>query len=292
MKTFKFKNSEVTVGTPERLSQQFEEKNMGKDSISFKENIGIRNIKEKSDKQMVQAALNKVGGNNSANVSCRMTLPFAQANEDRIVAVVRKVHAYNENMLQTIINKVPSLKAQGEEIAIQNEARRELASWAEANNIDADHLDAIMEAAGCLSKPSGGTLEADITMGTLCYELPSYRGADKHFKAKTVTFSDGREATAYVKTSESYGRKKIPFDVAYVDEFAAGIVDIATQFETAFAKVDGGNDEAVLGALEVFAENLASKTPKGYVAQIQTLSKEGKEKVVAIKNKVMSYIGG
>lgn len=289
MKIFKFKDQELVLKEADRLSSIFDQLHDGAPSVSIKATERIGGIKEKSDKDLVKAALNKVGGNNSASASIRFTFKFAEEHEDELTAIVGSIHKYNDMMLSNIINQVPTLREQGRQIAIQNYARGLLRRWAERSaSYTDDQIDVAMEASGVLVIPEGGFLEASLTMGTLVHELPNYRGAEKHYKAKTVTLSDGRGVDAFVKTSESYGRKKVPFNVAYVDEFAKWIVKFGELFESSMKNSDG-SDESNLKGMLLFASEL-DKISGSHHVEDTGLSKEDTDAAKKMRDDVIKYL--
>jgi len=258
MKRFVHNDKELEMNQAERISRLFDQLHDGADSISIKATERIGGLKERSDAQMVKAALNKVGGNSSASVSVRFTMEFAQNNEDAITDIVHSIHRYNDKVLSDIINSVPELREQGKMIAIQNTARSLLRDWGDRNgSYTDDQIDLAMEMSGVLTIPSGGYLEASLSMGTMVSELPNYRGSEKHYKAKDILTSDGRSHSVYVKVSESYGRKKVPFSVSYVQEFADKIVTFATIFEDMMSNSDG-TDMKNLECLKAMCKRLDS----------------------------------
>lgn len=289
MKVFEFKGNTTVMNQTERLSREFDQRHDGAESVSIKSVERIAGLKERSDKQMVAAALNKVGSNNSASISVRFTYEYALAHEEEILTIVKSIHRYNDKILHDIIEAVPELQKQGRQIAIQNHARSLLRAWADrGSSYTDDQIDLAMEASGVLVIPEGGYLEASMTMGTLMHELPAYRGAEKHYKAKTVMLSDGRTVDAFVKTSESYGRKKIPFQVGYVDTFAEKIVQFATLFEGIMKNSDG-SDESNMQNMLAFATELDKMSGK-YNVEDLGMDKEAVEEAKRLRDKVIEYL--
>lgn len=289
MKVFQFKSNTMIMNQTERLSKEFDQLHDGAESVSIKGVERIAGLKERSDKQMVAAALNKVGSNNSASISVRFTYEYACEHEEEILKIVGSIHRYNDKVLHDIIEAVPELQNQGRQIAIQNHARSLLRAWADkGSSYTDDQIDLAMEASGALVIPEGGYLEASMTMGTLMHELPTYRGAEKHYKAKTVTLSDGRTVDAFVKTSESYGRKKIPFQVGYVDTFAEKIVQFATLFETIMENSDG-SDESNLRNMLAFAAELDKISGK-YTIEDLGMDKDAVEEAKKLRDQVINYL--
>jgi hypothetical protein len=291
MKVFEFKGNTTTMNQTERLSSEFDKKYDGAESVSIKSVERIAGMKEKSDKQMVSAALNKVGSNNSASVSIRFTYQFAQEHEAELLTIVSSIHRYNDKVLNDIVESVPELKSQGRQIAIQNHARSLLRDWADrGSSYTDDQIDLAMDVSGVLTIPEGGYLEASLTMGTLMHNLPDYRGAEKHYKAKTVTLSDGRSMDVFVKTSESYGRKKIPFRISYVDTFAEKIVDFATLFENTMKDSDGSN-ESNLQSILAFAAELDKVSGKYTIADLG-MDEDAVKKAKEMRDAVIKYLEG
>lgn len=291
MKRFVHKEQELEMNQAERLSKLFDQMHDGADSVSIKATEKIGGLKERSDAQMVKAALNKVGGNNSASASVRFTMNFAQEHEDDLVEIVHSIHRYNDKVLTEIIGSVPELREQGRTIAVQNHARSLLRDWGDKNgSYTDDQIDLAMEMSGVLTIPSGGYLEASLSMGTLVNELPDYRGAEKHYKAKEISTSDGKKHDVYVKTSESYGRKKVPFSIAYVDTFVEKIVTFATIFEEEMKKSDG-SDIQNLACLQAMCKRLDAMVGS-YTIEDLGMTAEDTKAAKDMRDSVIKYLEG
>lgn len=289
MKKFVHDDKTLEMNQAERLSKLFDQFYGAADSISIKATEKIGGIKERSDAQMVKAALNKVGGNNSASVSVRFTMEFAQEHEDEITEIVNSIHLYNDKVLNDIIGSVPELRDQGKMIAIQNAARSLLRDWGDRNgSYTDDQIDLAMEMSGVLTIPSGGYLEASLSMGTMVEELPNYKGSEKHYKAKSVVTSNGKNHNVYVKVSESYGRKKVPFSVSYVQEFTEKIITFATLFENAM-KDSNGTDAQNLDCLQVMIVKINDLVGDHRIGELG-MSTEDRTAAINMRDTVIKYL--
>lgn len=278
----------IDMSTSERLSQEFDEAYNGKDSISCKVKSTIGGKKLESHERLVKAATGQTMSQADGSFSFRLPNDFAIANSDALVSVVSSFHRYTDYALSKVYAQLDEAdKAEGKAIAIQNLARDKVLDYKKDTALTKDQVSGAMDQMGILKIPDSSYLSFTITMGTQFFSEPVNK---KGFKEQVDTSVKGGRKV-WRKTSECFGRKRVPIKTEAADTLAIdAIFKAAKMWEDMMKDANGGNAEELFKLVQNFSTALVKDVPEDYKIVTNSLSTADEEEAIALAKEIIDFI--
>jgi hypothetical protein len=207
------------MSASERLSQAVDQLYRDQSTASIKSAMRIIGLKGDSNALFIKSILDEAMNGMSGSFSFKFTQQTGVERQKDLMKISEAMHKETDYALTTAYEMLSDDdKKIGQKIAVQNAIRNALVGLMSSVADAATLVDNWLTVNNKLIIPEGAQLESTVLGGTRLYSAPKNKNG---YKEKVDVNSPG-EPTVWTKTSEIYGRKRVPLK---------GDASITTAFE-------------------------------------------------------------